>query len=313
LAARRDDDQAKGTQPSKIPSFSAFSAEQIISNANAIGVSMGKNMNESLKAARLIKDIETNRMLTFLNANNNSVHEDSTIIPTCLAVSRASILCDDLDGEDQYSGEDTSQNLITSRDNKRQCKKRSYDKTKVRRSERIKLKRKNLIAMEGLRGLTWNSEGIRDPGKHLFVKEAILEHRLDFIALLEVGRSNFTIPFLSNLAAGQNFAWFCLQPHGRSGGILVGVNTTTLVVNRVDSGDYCVKLSITSKIDGFQWLLVPVYGAAQDKNKYEFLAELVRTCESETIPMLLVGDFNILRKPEDKSNDNFKPHWPFIF
>jgi hypothetical protein len=92
LAARRDDDQAKGTQPSKIPSFSAFSAEQIISNANAIGVSMGKNMNESLKAARLIKDIETNRMLTFLNANNNSVHEDSTIIPTCLAVSRASIL-----------------------------------------------------------------------------------------------------------------------------------------------------------------------------------------------------------------------------
>jgi hypothetical protein len=91
------------------------------------------------------------------------------------------------------------------------------------------------------------------------------------------------------------------------------INTTTLVVNRVDSGDYCVKLSITSKIDGFQWLLVPVYGAAQDKNKYEFLAELVRTCESETIPMLLAGDFNILRKPEDKSNDNFNPRWPFIF
>jgi endonuclease/exonuclease/phosphatase family metal-dependent hydrolase len=72
-------------------------------------------------------------------------------------------------------------------------------------------------------------------------------------------------------------------------------------------------LSISSKIDGFEWLLVPVYGAAQDKNKYEFLAELVRTCESETIPVLLAGDFNILRKPEDKSNDNFNPRWPFIF
>jgi exonuclease III len=68
-----------------------------------------------------------------------------------------------------------------------------------------------------------------------------------------------------------------------------------------------VKLSITSKIDGFEWLLVPVYGVAQDKNKYKFLAELVRTCESETIPMLLAGDFNILRKSEDKSNDNFNP------
>jgi exonuclease III len=159
--------------------------------------------------------------------------------------------------------------------------------------------------MTNLKGMTWNSEGFQDPGKHLFVKESIREYDLDFIALLETGRSNFEVHFLRELAAGKDFAWFCLPPHGRSGGILVGINTTTLLVNRVDSGDYCVKLAITSKIDGFQWLLVPVYGAAQDKHKYEFLAELVRTCESETIPMLLAGDFNILRKPEDKSNNNF--------
>jgi hypothetical protein len=118
--------------------------------------------------------------------------------------------------------------------------------------------------------------------------------------LLETGRSNFAVHFLRDLAVGKDFAWFCLSPQGRSGGILVGINTNTLLVNRVDSGDYCVKLSITSKVDGFQWLLVPVYGAAQDKNKYEFLVELVRTCEAETLPMLLAGDFNILRKPEDK-------------
>jgi hypothetical protein len=29
--------------------------------------------------------------------------------------------------------------------------------------------------------------------------------------------------------------------------------------------------------------------------------------------MLLAGDFNILRRPEEKSNDNFSPRWPFIF
>jgi mannosylglycoprotein endo-beta-mannosidase len=167
--------------------------------------------------------------------------------------------------------------------------------------------------MEGLRGLTWNSEGFRDPGKHLFVKEVILEHRLDFIALLETGRSNFTIPFLSNLVAGQNFAWFCLPPHGRSGGILVGINTQTLSVIKVDNGDFCVKLHIKSKIDGFEWIFVPVYGAVQDFQKAEFLSELVRLCEVETLPILLAGDFNILRRREDKSNNNFNPHWPFVF
>jgi hypothetical protein len=167
--------------------------------------------------------------------------------------------------------------------------------------------------MLGLKGLTWNSEGFRDPGKHLFVKESIREYHLDFIALLETGRSNFSIPFLRSLAAGKDFAWFCLPPHGRSGGILVGINSETLQVKNVDCGDFCVKLHLCSKKDGFEWVFIPVYGAAQDSLKYLFLSELVRMCESEPLPMLLGGDFNILRKREEKSNDNYNPHWPFVF
>jgi hypothetical protein len=34
-----------------------------------------------------------------------------------------------------------------------------------------------------------------------------------------------------------------------------------------------------------------VYGAAQDEHKAEFLAELVRLCENETLPLLVGGDF----------------------
>jgi hypothetical protein len=103
-----------------------------------------------------------------------------------------------------------------------------------------------------LKGFTWNSEGFKDPGKHLIVKEWIREYDLDFIALLETEWSNFAVPFLRDLFAGKDFAWFCLPPHGRSGGILVEINTRTLMVNRVGSGDFCVKLSIKSKIDGFE-------------------------------------------------------------
>jgi exonuclease III len=167
--------------------------------------------------------------------------------------------------------------------------------------------------MEGLRGMTWNSEGFRDPGKHLFVKESIRDYRLDFIALLETRRSSFDIPFLRDLASGFEFAWFCLPPQGRSGGILVGINLATLKVQKVDSGEFCIKLVLRSKCNGYEWALVPVYGAAQDNHKHEFLSELVRMCDVEPLPMLLEGDFNILRRPEDKSNKNFNPRWPFIF
>ena len=154
--------------------------------------------------------------------------------------------------------------------------------------------------MQGLRGLLWNSDGFRDPAKHIFTRETISEHKLDFIALLETGRSNFTIPFLQQLTPGVDFAWFCLPPHGRSGGILVGINTSTLQVNKVVTGDYCVKMYLKCRSDGFEWIFVPMYGAAQDSHKHEFLAELVRLCENETLPLLVGGDFNILRKKKKK-------------
>jgi hypothetical protein len=77
--------------------------------------------------------------------------------------------------------------------------------------------------------------------------------------------------------------------------------------------NFCVKLNLKSKIDGFEWVLVPVYGAAQEEKKLDFLAELVRTCDNEESPLLIGGDFNILRTKEDKNNDNFNGGWPFIF
>jgi hypothetical protein len=59
--------------------------------------------------------------------------------------------------------------------------------------------------MQNLKGINWNLGGFGDTAKHLFVQEAIREHKLDFLALLETGRSNFSIPFLNQLAAGYNF------------------------------------------------------------------------------------------------------------
>jgi hypothetical protein len=164
-----------------------------------------------------------------------------------------------------------------------------------------------------MKALIWNSEGLRDTGKHLFIKETIREQNLDLVAFLETGRSNFATPFLSDLAGGRNFIWFCLPPHGRSGGILVGINSEVLSVRNVDAGEFCVKLHLRSKLDGFEWSFMAVYGAAQDVQKPPFLAELVRMCEKQTLPMLVGGDFNIIRSPQEKNNNNYNARWPFVF
>ena len=135
--------------------------------------------------------------------------------------------------------------------------------------------------------MIWNSEGLGDTAKHITIHETIKEHNLDFVAIIETGRSNFTPHFLNFLAGGRDYIWYCLPPIGRSGGMLVGFNGSSFGVQNVLSGDFCAKFQVKNKSDGFLWSLVVVYGAAQESKKPDFLAELVRICEHETRPMLV--------------------------
>ena len=40
---------------------------------------------------------------------------------------------------------------------------------------------------------------------------------------------------------------------------------------------------------------------------------LVNLAKDNPHPMLIGGDFNILRYQEEKNNDRFDTHWPFLF
>ena len=51
---------------------------------------------------------------------------------------------------------------------------------------------------------------------------------------------------------------------------------------------------------------------SQNSNQ-NFLADLVCICGSEQLPILVEGDFNIIRRREGKNNDNFDGRWSFIF
>jgi hypothetical protein len=59
--------------------------------------------------------------------------------------------------------------------------------------------------------------------------------------------------------------------------------------------------------------LVAVYSAAQDRHKPSFLIKLVRVCENKTLPLMVGGEFNIIRRQEEKNNKKNYARWPFIF
>ena len=134
---------------------------------------------------------------------------------------------------------------------------------------------------------------MRDLGKRNFLHDLSVEKGLDFIAILETHKRDFSDEILNSFCADREFSWHWIPPKGRSGGILIGVNQQTFLVENVHLGEFHIKLHVENKYDGFRWVLVAVYGAAQPERKELFLAEFVNTCSNETLP-LMVGVILIL-------------------
>jgi len=100
---------------------------------------------------------------------------------------------------------------------------------------------------------------------------------------------------LDGFCGGRNFFWHWTVPKGRSGGILLGVNLDYLDIGGIVEGSYYVKFRLRSKKEDFMWVLVAVYGATQPEFKEEFLTELVRAYNVEKLPIMVGGDFIIMR------------------
>jgi hypothetical protein len=49
-----------------------------------------------------------------------------------------------------------------------------------------------------------------------------------------------------------------------------------------------------------KWYLAIVYGAAQEEDKEDFLRDLGEICREQDLPLLVGGDFNLLRESADK-------------
>lgn len=65
--------------------------------------------------------------------------------------------------------------------------------------------------------------------------------------------------------------------------------------------------------DGFEWELINVYGPVQDDKKREFLQELFCKIHSVTLPCVVGGDFNMVRRVGDKSTGQVNIRWMEAF
>jgi hypothetical protein len=135
IAQRRNDFMQQGTSSCPPISILNFSTEEIISRADRMGVSMGESLNEQIDSVKLLKDTEIHRHLTILQKEQSET-DQNPLGPHSLVVSKLSNLCADLEEEEVMlvAAKEPPRTSVMSR----QRVKKTYDKTFVRRSTRLK-------------------------------------------------------------------------------------------------------------------------------------------------------------------------------
>jgi hypothetical protein len=105
IAKKRAGTPVLGMSTMQPASVTSFSDDQIIDEARLLGVSLGSSHSDCLKSAKIIKDFEVQRSITMLKCNDHlpQQHDNATL---CMTVSRASELCDDLEEEEDFLGDE---------------------------------------------------------------------------------------------------------------------------------------------------------------------------------------------------------------
>jgi hypothetical protein len=60
-----------------------------------------------------------------------------------------------------------------------------------------------------MKGFYWNSRGLSDLAKYQYISEAIRDHHLDFVAVMETGKQDMSQANLNRLSEGADFASAC--------------------------------------------------------------------------------------------------------
>jgi hypothetical protein len=92
--------------------------------------------------------------------------------------------------------------------------------------------------------------------------------------------------------------------------MLLGIRDDTLEVGVIDQGQFFLSASILHRISGFKFDFIGVYGPADHGRSSQFLGDLETKVLSSSFPVVVLGDFNLIRGPQDKNNANV--NWPLV-
>jgi hypothetical protein len=156
----------------------------------------------------------------------------------------------------------------------------------------------------------WNLRGFGAPGRKSQIREFFNREHLDFAGFQETIKAQFSTADLLSIDLRGRFAWCDVPAIGRSGGMLLGVNEDAFEVLEWHKGYFYIRVGVRQLENNVKWSFFVVYGPADHRRTAEFLGELTQAVGACDLPLVLGGDFNLLRGAEDKNNDDID--WPRV-
>jgi exonuclease III len=156
----------------------------------------------------------------------------------------------------------------------------------------------------------WNVRGFSSIGRRTQLKELIRKDQIDIIFLQETIKQDFTDQELRGLVGRELYHWHWRPAEGRSGGMLMGITEAMFEVGAIDKGQFFLSASIYHKDTKFKFDLLGVYGPADHTRSPGFITDLEAKVQCYTLPVVILGDFNLLRGVNDKNNTNIK--WTLV-
>jgi exonuclease III len=146
--------------------------------------------------------------------------------------------------------------------------------------------------------------GLNSTARQDAVRMLVNAAKVDIVCLQETKMADVSPQLiLSMLRSDFDDNFIFLPSVGASGGVLIAWRATLGAAGASRVDEFCASVQFYLE-NGEPWWLTCVYGPQANEEKISFLQELTTLWAYNLGPWLLLGDFNMIYKDEDKNNSN---------
>lgn len=124
-----------------------------------------------------------------------------------------------------------------------------------------------------------------------------------YVACKKQKGKSFDALYVRNFCTPEFDNFMFLPSNGASDGILVAWKSSVFSGELLFQNEYAISISFTSRHNEDSWVLTTIYAPCHSEGKREFLNWFQRVQMPEDIDWLIVGDFNLIRRPEYRNRE----------